>query len=57
MLPPVINLAKQVLPAIANGSAGHQKSPEKGLPPGSPEFWWKICISSGFVLLGGLFAG
>lgn len=57
MLLPVINLAKQVLPAVANGSAGHQKSPEKGLPPGSPEFWWKICISSGFVLLGGLFAG
>ena len=33
---------------------GHQNH---GLPPGSSEFWWKIIISSGFVLLGGLFAG
>ncbi|EKM60645.1 uncharacterized protein PHACADRAFT_246679 [Phanerochaete carnosa HHB-10118-sp] len=57
MLVPIINLAKQVYPAVVNGTVGKQKSPEKGLPPGSSEFWWKIGISSVFVLLGGLFAG
>ncbi|GJE92114.1 DUF21-domain-containing protein [Phanerochaete sordida] len=57
MLVPIINLAKQVYPVVlkVNGTVGHQK--EKGLPPGSSEFWWKIAISSVFVLLGGLFAG
>lgn len=34
-----------------------KKKHREGLPPGSPEFWWKICISAVFVLLGGLFAG
>lgn len=28
-----------------------------GVEPGSPEFWWKIIISSILVLLGGVFAG
>ncbi|KAI0700473.1 hypothetical protein BC835DRAFT_1502579 [Cytidiella melzeri] len=35
-------------------ATGHGKH---GLPPGSPDFWWKIFISSAFVLLGGMFAG
>lgn len=57
MLVPIINLAKQVYPAVVNGAAGKEKSPEEGLPPESSEFWWKIFISAVFVLLGGLFAG
>jgi hypothetical protein len=35
----------------------HKGHGNHGLPPGSSEFWWKIMISSAFVLLGGLFAG
>ncbi|KAI0089975.1 hypothetical protein BDY19DRAFT_941710 [Irpex rosettiformis] len=35
----------------------HQGHQNHGLPPGSSEFWWKIVLSSAFVLLGGLFAG
>ncbi|TFK38807.1 hypothetical protein BDQ12DRAFT_683387 [Crucibulum laeve] len=30
---------------------------EKGEPPGSPEFWWKMIISGVLVLAGGVFAG
>lgn len=56
MLVPILNLAREIYP-LANTTIGKQKHKEHGLPPGSPEFWWKMCISAGFVLLGGLFAG
>lgn len=30
---------------------------EEGEPPGSSSFWYKLIISIGLVLLGGVFAG
>ena len=32
-------------------------SDEPGKEPGSPEFWYRVIISVGLVLLGGVFAG
>ena len=32
-------------------------SDEPGEQPGSPEFWYKLVISIGLVLAGGVFAG
>ncbi|KIP08564.1 hypothetical protein PHLGIDRAFT_69148 [Phlebiopsis gigantea 11061_1 CR5-6] len=54
MLIPLLNLAREIYPLIEEAK---KKKNREGLPPGSPEYWWKICLSVGFVLLGGLFAG
>jgi metal transporter CNNM len=56
MLIPVFNLAREMVPLLKK-PVDDSNNGEEGLPPGSPEFWWKLGISAGFVLLGGLFAG
>lgn len=35
----------------------HVPTGGKEAPKGSPEFWWKLTISMGLVLAGGVFAG
>ena len=42
-------------PAAIVHAAG--ASDEKGEPPGSSAFWYKLIVSVGLVLLGGVFAG
>ncbi|KAI0258675.1 DUF21-domain-containing protein [Gloeopeniophorella convolvens] len=37
--------------------AGPGEADKTGEPVGSPNFWWKVIISAGLVLLGGVFAG
>ncbi|KAG7439957.1 DUF21-domain-containing protein [Guyanagaster necrorhizus] len=45
------------LPYLNQGSAQNLSKHVHGVEPGSPEFWWKIIISSILVLMGGVFAG
>ncbi|KAG6909584.1 hypothetical protein DXG01_016623 [Tephrocybe rancida] len=46
-------LARMVLASPMRALSKHRHVAE----PGTPEFWWKITISAGLVLAGGVFAG
>ena len=39
------------------GAMGKGEADEPETPPGSPDFVWKLVLSVGLVLLGGVFAG
>lgn len=46
-----------VISRAVRGSPIFAAAHEKPAPIGSPQFWWKIVVSMGLVLLGGAFAG
>ncbi|KAK0448437.1 uncharacterized protein EV420DRAFT_1566762 [Desarmillaria tabescens] len=53
----LFNRLVHALPYLSQGSVRILGKHVHGVEPGSPEFWWKIIISSILVLLGGVFAG
>ncbi|KAK0199503.1 hypothetical protein DFS33DRAFT_1367490 [Desarmillaria ectypa] len=53
----LFNRLVHALPYFSQGSVQRLGKHVHGVEPGSPEFWWKIIISSMLVLLGGVFAG
>lgn len=59
ILVPILNAVNSVYSTPLVDNLLHKELPggKDGLPKGSSEFWWKMVMSAGLVLAGGLFAG